>query len=130
MVNIPGSLRLGNDTTACTTTNSGTVRYNSGSLELCNGTTWGSVGSAVYPCIPTGTGTENTCYGNFSLQNNTSGMGNSAIGRSALQNNTTGQQNIANGIQSLRSNTTGSFNLANGVYALFANTTGGNNIAN
>jgi hypothetical protein len=46
-------------------------------------------------CTPTGVGTDNMCYGDNALQNNTTGDNNIAIGDSALMSNTTGDYNTA-----------------------------------
>ena len=39
-LDVNGSIKVGNGGEACTSTFVGTLRYNSGSMELCNGTTW------------------------------------------------------------------------------------------
>jgi len=72
--------------------------------------------------------TDNTAFGNSTLQATTSGYGNTAIGGQALNLNTTGNDNTAIGILALFSNNGGS-NTASGAYALEYNTTGGDNTA-
>ncbi|HEY5442451.1 MAG TPA: hypothetical protein VIJ68_02850, partial [Candidatus Saccharimonadales bacterium] len=74
------------------------------------------------------TGTQNTALGNNALQFNTTGTQNTAFGEQALQNNGTGNANMGFGTQALESNTTGSNNVGVGVSALLANTTGINNV--
>src|SRR5208283_4820814 len=66
--------------------------------------------------------TDNTAFGNSTLQATTSGYGNTAIGGQALNLNTTGNDNTAIGILALLNNTAGGDNTAIGAYALFSNT--------
>ncbi|WP_409479016.1 tail fiber domain-containing protein [Pseudobdellovibrio sp. HCB154] len=39
-VNVSGAIRIGMDSTSCAASLAGTLRYNSGSVEYCNGTSW------------------------------------------------------------------------------------------
>ncbi len=72
--------------------------------------------------------TDNTAFGDSTLQDTTSGYGNTAIGGHAMFLNTTGNNNTASGVNALYSNNGGS-NTADGASALSANTNGGNNTA-
>ncbi len=71
----------------------------------------------------------NSGFGAFSLQTNTTGSGNTAVGYKALYVNTTGSNITAVGRNVLYQNTTGNENSAFGSGALSSNTTGGSNIA-
>lgn len=42
-----GSIRPGNDTDACSATNAGAIRYNTGNLWVCNGTAWSQLSSSA-----------------------------------------------------------------------------------
>lgn len=43
-LDVSGGLRIGTDSTSCTSVNAGTLRYNSGVVEYCNGTSWAAFG--------------------------------------------------------------------------------------
>jgi trimeric autotransporter adhesin len=73
--------------------------------------------------------TNNTSFGQNSLNGTSTGVNNSAFGVLSLTSNTTGYENNALGLYSLNKNTTGYQNTANGTYTLYNNTTGYNNIA-
>ena len=75
------------------------------------------------------TGTGNSAFGYWALENNTTGYQNSAVGYASLITNTTGNFNSAQGNYALQLNTTGSANAAFGVNALLNNTTGSSNSA-
>ena len=45
-VSVSGALRIGIDATTCTTDTAGTLRYNVGVVEYCNGTSWSPFGVA------------------------------------------------------------------------------------
>jgi hypothetical protein len=49
-LDVAGGIRMGNDTRACTSTIAGLMRYNSGNLELCNGSAWSGIQS--FSCVP------------------------------------------------------------------------------
>ena len=70
---------------------------------------------------------ENTAYGSYTLNTNTTGNLNSAFGFWTLANNTTGIYNTGIGAQALWVNHTGNFNSALGTFTLAYNTTGSNN---
>ncbi len=55
-LDVSGEVRIGNSSTACSGTNEGAQRYNSGTkiMEFCNGTVWTSFTAAV-PVNPVGT---------------------------------------------------------------------------
>jgi hypothetical protein len=69
----------------------------------------------------------NTCLGNGTLGDNTTGVNNTAMGKAALSSNTSGGSNSAYGINSLKYNTTGTFNSAFGVQCLEQTTAGSEN---
>jgi len=71
----------------------------------------------------------NTAFGQESLEANTTGFDNSAYGNDALKANTTGSSNVAVGTTALDANTTGGLNVAVGVNALGANEEGKENTA-
>jgi Chaperone of endosialidase len=75
------------------------------------------------------TGSFNTAFGDFALENNTISNGNTGLGYVALNLNTTGSSNTAVGSGALQSNTEGSSNTAVGNTALSSNTTGIDNTA-
>jgi hypothetical protein len=85
--------------------------------------------TAPSPCIPTGIGTDNTCYGINALQLNTSGIYNTANWFNSLFANTTWNYNTAYGYMTLRSNTWGSSNTAIGQMTLADNSMGSANTA-
>jgi hypothetical protein len=72
---------------------------------------------------------QNTAYGTFALEKNTTGSYDAAFGVDALNSNTTGSYNAAFGIDALYANTTGYENTATGSQALLSNTTGIDNTA-
>jgi len=43
-LDVNGEVKIGNTTLACAAGTAGALRYNSGVLELCNGTSWGGLG--------------------------------------------------------------------------------------
>ena len=78
---------------------------------------------------PASTGLYNVALGNSSMSVNTSGGFNSAAGYFCLRNNTTGGSNCASGYGALQNNITGNNNTANGSGALSENQGGSNNTA-
>ncbi|MDE4063254.1 beta strand repeat-containing protein [Phaeobacter gallaeciensis] len=150
-LHVGGDIQLASDSTACTSAKSGALRYEAGSLSLCNGTSWGAVGgeaviaindltdaihsdTSLYLGNGTGvsddlTNNNNVGIGYQTLNSNTSGGTNIGLGYKALYFNTTGSGNIAQGYQALYSNTSGSNNIAEGFHSLFANTSGSYNIS-
>ena len=77
----------------------------------------------------TGTGANNTAFGNSALISNSTGYNNTSIGADSLRLNTSGHDNVAIGHTTLRSNTSGNFNTALGNITLYSNTTGIDNTA-
>ena len=75
------------------------------------------------------TGTFNSSFGNFTLQNITTGSYNAAFGTFALSHNTTGNNNTATGTGALSNNSTANNNTAIGANSLFGNSTGFANVA-
>src|SRR5262249_7639107 len=55
-LDVNGAVRLGMDATGCTGTNAGAIRYNSGTVEYCNGSAWTAF-SAGGSGLPLGGGT-------------------------------------------------------------------------
>ena len=74
-------------------------------------------------------GTDNTATGSLSLYSNISGKNNTAVGSSSLYTNQTGNNNTCLGNQSLFSNIDGIENTATGSLSLYNNTSGNNNSA-
>ncbi len=62
---VEGAVKIGNDGGACNSSRAGTIDYNSGSWQYCNGTSWKSFGTIVVPWSTEpdalGMGGENTC---------------------------------------------------------------------
>lgn len=46
-LDVAGAIKLGNDATACAAGLAGALRYNSGVIELCDGTAWGGIATAA-----------------------------------------------------------------------------------
>ncbi len=42
-LDVSGGIRIGNDTAVCAAANAGELRYNSGSIEFCNGSAWSPI---------------------------------------------------------------------------------------
>jgi|GEM_PF-1559510 len=74
-------------------------------------------------------GTNNTGFGNGSLNPATTGVANTAIGTNTLLADTTGFRNTAIGNNAMASTLTGSYNTAVGASALVNSTNGGSNTA-
>lgn len=72
----------------------------------------------------TGTGSNNTAVGGYTLRDITTGFGNAVMGLNAGQAITTGAENVAAGSNALAAATTGSGHVAVGTRALLALTTG------
>lgn len=51
-LDVVGGVKIGNDTRICNSTIAGTMRYNSGAMQYCDGTTWQGVGGGGI--VPTG----------------------------------------------------------------------------
>lgn len=71
----------------------------------------------------------NTAFGQFSLQENTTGQRNTALGYGCLDENTTGNSNVGIGFAALSNNLDGVNNIAIGDISLRDNLSGQNNIA-
>ena len=46
-LDVSGSIQVGDDTSPCTAAKAGTLRWNSGSLQVCDGSSWSGVGGAL-----------------------------------------------------------------------------------
>lgn len=126
-IRVSGSLQVANDSSACTSSNSGAMRYSAGYINYCNGVQWASMGdndikyySSTYSYVgrdssPSGTysgnGVANIFIGNNAGRDNTSGSDNIAIGRRAGTLNTNGANNIFLGNEAGYSNQGGSNNV-------------------
>lgn len=152
----PEPLYIGVSSATCDTAHASLLRYNSGSLEVCNGSAWVTAGSgssidglsdaftdyasehnfimgrASAAALPSGA-INNTFIGEgagATTANSTSATDdNTAIGYYALAGLTTGIENTAVGVHALYANTTGSLNTAMGEYALSSNIDGSDNTA-
>lgn len=74
-------------------------------------------------------GEDNTAFGYFSLNQNTTGEGNSAFGSNSLALNISGRFNVAIGERASYNNTTGQFNVSVGSTALTSSTNSDYNTA-
>ncbi len=45
LLDIAGGVKIGDDTAACDNTKAGTIRYQGGAVQVCDGSTWGSLAS-------------------------------------------------------------------------------------
>jgi hypothetical protein len=75
------------------------------------------------------TATQNSAFGMYALQNNSTGYANVAVGYLSLPQNTSGNTNVAVGAEALYTNSTGYANVAIGPLALYYNTSGNSNNA-
>lgn len=46
-LDVSGAIRISMDSATCATSYAGAIRYNAGNMQLCNGTTWASLGGEV-----------------------------------------------------------------------------------
>lgn len=147
-----GSIRPGDDSTACASGIAGAIRYNSGVLQYCDGSAWTALGGGGSGSIDdltdaistltsstvflgsgggsTNTGNFNTGVGINALAANTSGYNNTANGSQSLRMNTVGFDNTAIGYQALYTNVNGTDNTSSGYQALYSNNNGAYNVAN
>jgi len=54
MLEVVGGIKVGNDASTCSSSNAGTIRYNSGNIEYCDGSSWQQLaisGSTMSPPI-------------------------------------------------------------------------------
>ncbi len=121
-IRVSGSLQVANDSSACTSSNSGAMRYSGGYINYCNGVQWASMGdndikyySSVYSYVGrdsspsgiyAGSGSHNIFVGFRAGSGTTSGQNNIFLGRESGINNTTGGENIFFGYGAGGANTT------------------------
>ncbi|WP_409477715.1 beta strand repeat-containing protein [Pseudobdellovibrio sp. HCB154] len=92
-LDVSGAIRIGMQSTSCVVSYAGAIRYNAGTIEFCNGTTWGSMSTSSGMAQVSGTG--NIAYGNSAgsaLDGNSSN--NILFGDSAGQSLSGGDGNI------------------------------------
>ena len=66
-LHINGDIQIGNSSAACASTTAGAMRYNGGSIELCNGTAWGVLGGGGADNLGNHTAGQNIQLGNYYL---------------------------------------------------------------
>lgn len=149
-----GAIRVGASTTTCNAAATGGIRYESGFIQWCNGTSWQNIGTGgggdsidsltdaftdyatnhnftmgrTSAAALTAGAQFNTFIGESAGATTTNSTAttdrNTAVGYQALTALTSGYKNTGTGYSALIDNTTGSNNTADGNDALSANTTG------
>ncbi len=123
---VNGDIQIGNSSVACDGTKVGALRYNTGSVEFCNGTSWAALSSggvsAINDLTDGATTADNLLLGGASLG---TGQFNTGVGIDALSIGS-GDGNTALGYDALRTTGSGHSNTAVGANAM----DGGNGITN
>lgn len=127
-LSIGGGVRIGWASDACAAGIAGAIRYNSassGTVDLCNGSNWITVGpgGGSIDALSDGKSDYTTDFNLWLGQNAgnaiaSGGIGNLAIGQDAADALTTGDDNLAIGQESMSTLTTGTSNVAIGRYAM------------
>lgn len=142
-LDVSGGVRISMESVSCAVSYAGTLRYNSGNVEFCNGTTWSAFGGSITSSsvisalgytpansatvIGKMTGVENLSFATGAGASLTAGGNyNILMGTNAGSSLTTGDENIVLGREAGKANTTGFANLFIGSYA-GANNTGDEN---
>lgn len=106
------SIRIANDATACAAGIAGSIRYNGGAIEYCNGTAWTAVGAGGAGTVTSvsGTGTVSVATGTTTPAISVKGT----AGDSGQPLLSTGANDAAFGPLNVGSAVTGTLNIANG----------------